>query len=60
MALKKTVSTNFGINAEYEDVYKLEVRNCNGTKTFAVNLHGWQKKHFAVQVIRIYGARNIL
>ena len=44
MALKKTVSTNFGINAEYEDVYKLECRNCNGTKTFAVNLHGWQTK----------------
>ena len=44
MALKKTVSTNFGINAEYEDVYKLECRNCNGTKTLTLNLHGWQTK----------------
>ena len=44
MALKKTVSTNFGINAEYEDVYKLECRNCNGTKTLTVDMHGWQTK----------------
>ena len=52
MALKKSVSTTFGFNAEYEDVYKLESRNCNGTKSLSVSMHGWQTK----SLCRAYGS----
>lgn len=44
MALKKTISTSFGIDVTYEDLFATHATNSNGNKTISMNLRGWQTK----------------
>ena len=44
MALKKTISTSFGVDVTYEDFFATHATNSNGKKTVSMNLRGWPTK----------------
>ena len=44
MALKKTISTSFGIDVTYEDLFATHTTNSNGKKSVSMNLRGWPTK----------------
>lgn len=44
MALKKTISTSFGVDVTYEDLFAVHATNSNGKKTISMNLRGWPTK----------------
>lgn len=44
MALKKTISTSFGVDVTYEDLFATHATNSNGKKSVSMNLRGWPTK----------------